>query len=43
VLLHGDADQDPGQRDEREDELPQPHISTEWHYQADFGLGSPRL
>jgi hypothetical protein len=43
ALLDVDADPDPAQGDERKDELPQPHFSTHWHYQADFGLDSPRL
>jgi len=43
AALHEDADPDSGQRDERKDELPQPHFSTDWHYQAGFGLDRPRL
>jgi hypothetical protein len=34
---------DAGQRNERQDDLPQPHFSTHGHYQAGFGLESPRL
>jgi hypothetical protein len=41
--LQGDAHQDSGERDQRKDALPQPHFSTEWHYQAGFGPDSPRL
>jgi len=43
AALDQHADPDPGQRDQREDDLPQPHFSTHWHYQAGFGLESPRL
>jgi hypothetical protein len=34
---------DPAQGNQRQDDLPQPHLSTHWHYQAGFGLDSPRL
>jgi hypothetical protein len=43
AVLHDEADPDPGQRHERKGELPQPHFSTDWHYQAGFGPDSPCL
>jgi hypothetical protein len=41
--LDEDSQPDAGKRDQRKDELPQPHFSTHGHYQAGFGLDSPRL
>jgi hypothetical protein len=41
--LDQDSDPDAGKRDQRKDDLPQPHFSTHGHYQAGFGLDSPRL
>jgi hypothetical protein len=43
AALRDDPDADRGQRNEGKDELPQPHVSTHGHYQAGFGLDSPRL
>jgi hypothetical protein len=37
------SDPDSGERNQRQDELPQPHFSTVWHYQAGVGLDSPSL
>jgi hypothetical protein len=41
--LDRNGDQARAERNERKDECPQPQLSTGWHYQADFGLDSPRL
>jgi hypothetical protein len=43
ALLDRDRDPDRAERNERQDERPQPQLSTGWHYQADFGLERPRL
>jgi hypothetical protein len=41
--LDHQGDPDPAERNQRKDERPQPQLSTGWHYQDDFGLGSPGL
>jgi hypothetical protein len=41
--LDEDSNPDSCQRDQRQDELPQPHFSTGWHYQAGVGLDSSSL